>query len=150
MAQLDARKVALVQDSFARLAPTADAVAQEFYDRLFRAHPSLRRLFPTDMGAQREKLVSTLSFVVQGLGRLDAIVDAVAALGVRHVGYRAETAHYDAVGAALLETLEARLGAHWTPETAAAWREAYALLSQTMIDAAATAGADRAAEPAAS
>ncbi len=42
-------------------------------------------------------------------------------------------ADYEPVGAALLWTLERGLGAQWTPELAAAWGAAYAVLSEFMI-----------------
>ncbi len=61
---------------------------------------------------------------------------AVQDLGRRHAGYGVEEAHYDSVGGALLWTLEKGLGAAWTEEAAEAWSAAYALLANTMIDAA--------------
>jgi hemoglobin-like flavoprotein len=42
--------------------------------------------------------------------------------------------HYGPVGVALLWTLERGLGAEWTSDLAAAWTDAYALLSEYMID----------------
>ncbi|MEM1267440.1 MAG: globin family protein [Pseudomonadota bacterium] len=129
-------EVAAIQGSFARLVPKADDLAREFYDRLFRDNPSVRSLFPSDMTSQREKLVSTLAFVVRGLGDISQIEDAVKSLGVRHRGYKAVPDHYMAVGAALLATLEARLGSLWTPELAQAWKKAYGVVAKTMIDAA--------------
>lgn len=134
---LEAQKVRLIQESFARVAPIADDFAADFYARLFKAHPAVRALFPTEMTPQREKLVATLAFVVKGLGRLDSILAAVKDLGVRHLDYKAERAHYQAVGAALIGALQAKLGPHWTPEFEAAWQEAYSLLARTMLDAAA-------------
>ncbi len=46
-------QTALVQTSFGRLAPQADAVASAFYARLFQIDPTLRALFPADLGPQR-------------------------------------------------------------------------------------------------
>jgi hypothetical protein len=50
--------------------------------------PAVRRLFrKTDMAAQRKNLMQTLTVVVKGIDRLDALVPAVQALGRRHAGY---------------------------------------------------------------
>lgn len=133
---LTSAQVAVVQDSFTRIAPKADALAAEFYRRLFAAAPAVRALFPDDMTGQREKLVSTLAFVVRGLSDFSAIEKTVRELGVRHRGYKAEPQHYEVVGAALLATLQSNLGERWTPELREAWTAAFKALADTMIDAA--------------
>ena len=138
---LSARDIAAVQDSFARVAPQADALARDFYVRLFAANPEVRSLFPADMAPQRDKLVATLAYVVRGLHDFASIEKAVRDLGVRHRGYRAVPAHYKAVGIALLDSLGAVLGPRWTPELADAWKTVYKSLASTMIDAAAARGA---------
>lgn len=134
---LSSSQVALVQDSFARIAPVADSVAGEFYDRLFRAHPDVRRLFPKDMTGQREKLISTLAVVVRGLGDFAGVEKLARELGARHRAYKAEPAHYKAVGEALIEALAARLGPRWSRELREAWIAAYTALSNAMLDGAA-------------
>jgi nitric oxide dioxygenase len=73
---------------------------------------------------------------VGGLDKLDTIVPAVQALGVRHAGYGVTSAHYDTVATALLWTLGQGLGDGFTPEIEAAWVVAYAVLATTMQAAA--------------
>jgi nitric oxide dioxygenase len=41
------KQVALVQDSFAKVALISEAAAVMFYDRLFDIAPQMRRCFPT-------------------------------------------------------------------------------------------------------
>ena len=128
---------ALVQESWRKLAPAADAAARLFYDRLFTTDPTTRPLFGgADLTEQRRKLVQTLTVVVQGLDRLDALVPAVADLGRRHARYGVSESHYGTVGAALLWTLEQKLGAGWTPEVKAACQGAYTVLADVMRGAA--------------
>ncbi len=126
-------QVTLVQQSFAKVAPISETAAVLFYDRLFEIAPSVVPMFPTDMKEQRKKLMATLAVVVNGLGNLDSVLPAASALAKRHVGYGARPEHYPIVGAALLWTLEKGLGDGWTPEVAAAWTEAYGILSGYMI-----------------
>jgi hemoglobin-like flavoprotein len=65
---------------------------------------------------------------------------AVEDLGCRHVSYGVRDGDYDAVGAALLWTLEQGLGEEtFTPEVREAWTSTYALLAGVMKDAAPTA-----------
>ena len=126
-------QVKLVQDSFAKVAPVADQVGRQFYDRLFSVAPQVRPLFPDDMTEQRRKLMAMLAVVVNGLSNLPAVLPAASMLAKRHVAYGAEPAHYPVVGGALLWTLEHGLGADWTPELAAAGTAAYTTLSGFMI-----------------
>ena len=53
------KQVALVQDSFAKVAPTAEAAAVLFYDRLFDIAPQMRAMFPEDMIEQRRAIAES-------------------------------------------------------------------------------------------
>ena len=131
----------LVRDSFALVAPVADAAAIRFYERLFEADPELPRLFAgTDMVNQRRMLMQTLAVVVKSFDDLDAILPAVRALGRRHAGYGVKDADYETVGAALLYTLDEMLGEAFGREVREAWCAAYGLLASEMRAAAVEAG----------
>jgi hypothetical protein len=128
---------ALVRDSFAKVAPIAQEAAAMFYARLFELDPALKPLFKGDMQEQGKKLMAMIGTAVANLNKLDTIVPAVQALGKRHAGYGVPPASYDTVAAALLWTLGQGLGDAFTPETEAAWTEAYTILATVMKDAAA-------------
>jgi len=95
------------------------------------------------MHASREELASRLAVELTAL--VDALPDLARfrtrteALGARHRRYGVEARHYRIFGAALQGALEEALEDRWTPETAEAWRLAFALTSQTMLDGAAAA-----------
>ena len=129
----DAQQIALVQQSFSKVAPISEAASVLFYDRLFEVAPSVRAMFPEDMTEQRKKLMGMLAAVVSGLSNLETILPAASALAKRHVAYGAKAEHYPVVGATLLWTLEKGLGEAWTPELATAWTDAYGVLSGYMI-----------------
>jgi hemoglobin-like flavoprotein len=131
------RQIALVQETFATITPIADDAAVLFYRRLFELDPRLQRMFRGDMADQRRKLMQMLTAAVKGLSRLDQLVPVVEDLGRRHAGYGVDDAHYDAVGAALLWTLEKGLGQAFTPEVREAWTTVYGVLASTMKTAAA-------------
>ena len=129
-------QTALVQESWAAVAPIADTAADLFYGRLFELDPNLKSLFPEDLSEQKKKLMQTLAVCVNGLTDLGEIVPAVQALGKRHADYKVEEQHYETVGAALLWTLEQGLGEKFTPDIRDAWVEVYTILSTTMKEAA--------------
>lgn len=132
-------QVTLVKESWEKVKPISDTAAELFYGRLFELDPSLQSLFKGDMKEQGEKLMKMITVAVQGLDKLDTIVPAVQALGVRHAGYGVEDSHYDTVGSALIWTLQSGLGDAFDKETETAWGEAYTVLATTMKDAAAAA-----------
>ena len=124
-------------ETWKQVAANGDAAAALFYRRLFETDPTTRELFrTTDMSAQRQKLLKTIGFAIMGLDHLELLKPTMGDLGRRHAGYGVTDAQYDSMGAALLWTLEQRLGRAWTPAAASAWIEAYGLLAALMRDAA--------------
>ncbi|MBS0539663.1 MAG: hemin receptor [Proteobacteria bacterium] len=126
------QQIELVQTSFKKVVPIAGTAAGLFYDRLFEIAPEVRPMFPADLSQQKAKLMSMLGTAVTNLHKLETILPAVQELGKRHKGYGVSDAHYAPVGDALLWTLERGLGTDFTPDTKAAWTEAYAALSKVM------------------
>jgi hemoglobin-like flavoprotein len=125
-----------VRNSFGAAKPMTDKLASLFYGRLFELDPSLRPLFTGDMSEQGRKLMHMIGVAVNNLDRLDAIVPAVEALGIRHAQYGVTEHDYDTVGRALLWTLEQGLGAGFSTEVRNSWAAAYGLLAGVMKSAA--------------
>jgi hemoglobin-like flavoprotein len=107
--------IAIVQESFQKVATIADQAAAMFYQNLFILDPRLRGLFPSDTQAQGPKLMHMIGLAVHGLQNPDTLFPAVQELWRRHVAYGVEEAHYEAVGKALMLTLEQGLGVDFTP-----------------------------------
>lgn len=138
-AEMSPDQIALVQDSFRKVVPTAATVADLFYDRLFEIAPDVRPLFPDDLKEQKKKLVAMLATAVTNLHQIETIAPAVADLGKRHAAYGVKLEHYEPVGAAHLWPLEQGLGPAFTPSVKDAWTSAYLLLAGVMQDATAAA-----------
>ncbi len=133
------KQIALVQQSFAQVAPIADQAAALFYQRLFELDPHLSPLFKGDRVQQGRKLMQMIGAAVNGLADLPKLEPVVQQLGRRHAGYGVQPAQYDTVGAALLWTLAQGLGPAFTAEQRSAWTAVYGLLARTMKEAAAAA-----------
>ena len=133
-----------IRRSWQLVEPIGETAADLFYKRLFELAPAYRQLFPDDLAPQKRKLLAMLKFIVRAMDWSDDAwrdtVDVdedlflvVLALGRRHVDlYHVPDASYDAVGAALLWTLDYGLGEAFTTETRDAWARVYGLLAQTM------------------
>jgi NAD(P)H-flavin reductase len=132
--------ISAMRANFAKAAATGDEAPLYFYSHLFLSHPETRQLFPVSMAHQRDRLFSALGDVVARVDDLDALVPILQQLGRDHRKFGTLAAHYPAVGASLLATLE-HFDDQWSPELAKHWTEAYTLVAEVMI-----AAADEAAE----
>ena len=136
---MEQKTVDLVQSSFKKVLPIADTAVEIFYEKLFTIDPSLKALFPKNeelMSMQRNKLRDMLAGAVNGLSNLDALIPILQGLGRKHIDYKVEKAHYDMVGLALLQALEAGLDDDFTPEVKDAWAEVYGVMASVMTEAA--------------
>ncbi len=125
-------QIEIVKENFNRIAPLADEVATEFYQRLFQLDASLRPLFKEDLTEQKKKLMMMLKFAVGTLDRMDVFEPSLEELGRKHAAYGVLETHYETVGDALISTLRAMLGAGLTEQLEAAWIAAYTLIAGTM------------------
>jgi hemoglobin-like flavoprotein len=122
----------LVRTSFAKLVPSADAVADTFYRKLFALDPDLRKLFKSDLAQQGRKLISMIGSVIANLDGLESIAATLRELGRRHAAYGVEPSDYDTVACALIATLEQALGADFTSALRGAWATCYQVLACEM------------------
>ena len=129
--------------NFGKAAATGDEAPLYFYSHLFLSHPETRQMFPVSMAHQRDRLFAALGDVMARVDDLDALVPILQQLGRDHRKFGTLAAHYPAVGASLLATLE-HFDDEWTPELAKSWSEAYDVVASVMIQAA----DDAAEEPA--
>lgn len=126
------RQIRLVQRTFELLVPIADTAVTFFYGRLFELDPSLRRLFPTDMTRQRQKLLDTLATAVRGMETPDEFFPTLQALGQRHTGYGVQPTHYETMNEALIWMLTQGLGENFSEEMKTAWLALYETLVSVM------------------
>jgi hemoglobin-like flavoprotein len=128
--------IALVQESFQKVATIANQAAEMFYQHLFALDPQLKSLFRADMPAQGRKLMQMIGIAVNGLKTPETLIPTVEELGRRHADYGVKARDYETVGQALMLTLEQGLGADFTPPVQEAWSATFALLSGVMKKAA--------------
>jgi NAD(P)H-flavin reductase/hemoglobin-like flavoprotein len=134
-----------LKDNFARVAQHGDGVALFFYSDLFVRNPQLREMFPVGMGRQRDRLLAALGRIVSSVDDLPAVVPFIQQLGRDHRKYGVTPEHFSVLGVSLVATLRYFSGPDWDPELAEAWTQAYRLVAETMMAAAAE---DASAQPA--
>src|SRR6476619_1946205 len=102
----ESRLAEIIRSSFELVAPQAEALGRHFYATLFGAAPATRDLFPVNMEVQRSRLLRALVHVVQMVDQPNELVPFLEQLGRDHRRFGVLANHYDAVGAALLSSVE--------------------------------------------
>lgn len=128
--------VRIIRESFERVAPEAEPLAQYFYSVLFSIAPGTRDLFPVNMQVQRSRLLRALIHIVQMIDRPHELTPFLQQLGRDHRKFDVVAVHYEAVGTALLAALKKFSGEHWTEEVERSWADAFAIVAGAMQDGA--------------
>lgn len=133
--ELTRRQTALIKESFVFV--SADGrIASLFYARLFHDNPHLKDLFEPDLGPLKIKFAETLSIVVDHAAKLDEIGGEIEELGRKHVEFLVKDSDYSPTGEALIWALQLVHGDDWTYELETAWRKAYRLIVDRMLEGA--------------
>jgi nitric oxide dioxygenase len=126
-------QITLVERTLTELTGELDALAADFYRRLFAADPAVPALFSTEPAEQRAKFVAELDQVIRCIRDHPRFLSRAEHLGAEHEGYGVRPRHYRTAGVALLDALAAALGDRWTVEVAEAWARAYDLTTAAML-----------------
>jgi hemoglobin-like flavoprotein len=98
---------------------------RRFYERLFDRAPAVRALFPHELVGQERKLAETVLVLVGNLSDTRSLTPILRELGERHRRYGAQPAHYQVVGAVLLDVLAEVNGAAFDARARQAWLALY-------------------------
>jgi NAD(P)H-flavin reductase/hemoglobin-like flavoprotein len=126
----------LLRESWTLVEERRDHVAGYFHARIFLVHPQLRELFPVHLDVRRPGLLDAIVNAIQALDDPERFREHLHALGRDHRKFRVSRAHYDAIGAALLESLRAFAGERWSAEYDRVWSDAYREMATKMIEGA--------------
>jgi nitric oxide dioxygenase len=127
-----------LRESFRRVVPRSDALAQTFYDKLFERYPRVLPLFDgVRFDEQRKKLVRALALIVRHIEEPEFLGAYLQGLGAIHRAYGVKAEHYPLVGECLLAALAETSGKSWSAADEAAWTAAFGFIADTMLAGAA-------------
>jgi len=129
-------QIDIIRKSFDAMWSMRGDIADLCYSRLFELAPDARDLFPSDMERQRVKLMDMIAALVGPLDQPALFHSIVTHSGRQHARFGVRPSHYDAMGEALMWSLERKFGASFTPELRASWRALYATVQVEMRRAA--------------
>jgi hemoglobin-like flavoprotein len=130
---ISAEQIALVQESLRQVLPDADASGVMLYERIFALTPDTRGLFPSDIRPHASRLAAAVKAAVDGLDDFEVMAPFFVGLGGRHLRYGVCPRHFDAVGEAVLSTLEEKMGDSFTPQVGDAWAAAWGVIAAAIM-----------------
>ena len=131
--QIDVGSAARLRESFDALHSQLDRFADLFFDDLFTADPSLRRLFKTDLPSLKRKLLEMLQWIAHHLEDRPGLQTSLRALGARHVQYQVLPQHYPVFVNALVGAMGQVAGDAWNEQYRADWRTALERIAEIML-----------------
>ncbi len=130
---LSEQELRMVQASFDRLRDEFDTRSMYFYDALFARAPHLKEMFRDDLAGQGMKFMSTLDVILRKLDDEEELASRYQGLGDSHSAIGVHAADFAPMEEALIDTMRNALQDDFTPDLEAAWRKAYAVVSENMI-----------------
>ena len=110
-----------IRESYAKIEPAIDLVAQVFFRKLFALDSSLRTKFSGPIEIQARKFAAAMKLTMITLSQDEELTPTLKLLGARHRQLGIRTRHYRMMAKALIWTLEQSLEKGFTRETRTAW-----------------------------
>jgi hemoglobin-like flavoprotein len=126
--------VPLLRSSFELVTTRQPDLTHLFYDELFTRYPQAKPLFNENNRAKQEKMLTdALVAVLDHLEDAPWLVNTLAGLGQKHVGYGVTAEMYSWVGESLLATIAKVAASDWSKELEEAWTAAYGAIVSMML-----------------
>ncbi|GAB4014970.1 MAG: hypothetical protein Fur0010_13570 [Bdellovibrio sp.] len=130
--------IELLRQSFEKVVPISEQVADQFYTFLWGDYPAAKALFKgVDMKTQKKALIKSLVYIVDHLDNPEKLSEYLRQMGKRHVDYGTKEEHYELVGNTLIKTFAHFFGNDWTEELNDEWIKAYGAITTWMLEGAA-------------
>lgn len=133
---LSTKTIEIVKSTIPLLENAGPDVTDYFYKRMFEHNPELKDIFNLAnqaSGRQQFALFSAVASYAKNIDNLGALGDLVERVAHKHTSFHIQPDQYQIVGHHLIETLREVAPDDFTDEVAAAWIEAYGLLSKVLI-----------------
>jgi len=128
--------IGLIKTSHAQATAAPRQLADRFYEHLFAAAPSLRRLFPDDLTLLEGHFEAALALVVRNLDEMNVLRESLRDLGAQHVHWGARPEDYVTAREALIAAVGG-LVPSWDATLERHWRSAVTDIIVPMLEGAA-------------
>ena len=104
------------------------------FEILFSKYPHIENLFADMQEDQYMKLAEILSAYAINIEKIEKLRPALLVIAQKHVDLNIDPVHYPMIGMVLMQAMEETLGKEASIEFMDAWREAYQVIGNILID----------------
>lgn len=123
---------ALIRESATVIEHNAERASELFYTTLFTLAPTIRPLFPEDMGGQKKKFISMVVLFADYADQLGALLPLIVELGNQHKSIGAKEQDYHLVLTALQATFQSIFPPERADDMIASWTAYYRVIAAVM------------------
>jgi len=109
-------------------------ITQAMYKILFSKYPNVQILFANAPKNQYMRLAEILSAYAVNIEKIDRLKPALLVIAKKHVEVGIKPVHYPMIGMVLMQAIEETLQAKATIEFMDAWREAFQVIANILIE----------------
>ena len=134
---LSQQTIETVQSTIPLLAEHGHTITENFYEKLFKAHPELKNIFNMNNqqnGNQSRALADAVFAYANNITNLEALIPAVQKIAHKHTSLGVKPEHYPIVGKYLLEAIQDVLDLPKDHPALVAWAEAYGQLADVFTN----------------
>ena len=134
---LSQQTIETVESTIPLLAEHGQTITENFYKKLFEAHPELKNVFNLNNqqdGNQSRALADAIFAYANNLTNLEALIPAVQRIAHKHVSLGIHPDQYPIVGKYLLAAIQDVLGLPDDHPALTAWAEAYGHLADIFVN----------------
>lgn len=125
-------EISALETTFAVVSTRGKKFARRFFSRLFGQYPLARNIFPKDMTAEHQGLLSAMGLLVRSVRALPVIEPVFKEFGQRHEAAGLTPEQSEVICGLFLDTIAETVGTAWTPAASAAWKAISAWAKETM------------------
>lgn len=127
-------QIETVKDSYFRIYPVREKIAQSYFAELFRIAPSVRSRLPDNINDQSRKLADIVGYLIMNLQDMPTLEMIVARMAQKHLDYGVRPEHFAPIGAAFLNALAQNMPSELSRDESDAWMAAFGMITDMMTD----------------
>jgi len=131
---LSPQSISIIKSTAELVTSNDTEISKRMYEILFLKYPHTKDLFKNSSEAQYMKLAEILSLYAVNIDKIERLKPALEVIANVHISSGVKPSHYTMIGMVLMEAMEEVLGDKATLEFMDAWREAYQVIGNILIN----------------
>lgn len=134
LSTLSPQSISIIKSTAELVTANDSKITKRMFEILFSKYPHIENLFADMQEDQYMKLAEILSAYAINIEKIEKLRPALLVIAQKHVDLNIDPVHYPMIGMVLMQAMEETLGKEASIEFMDAWREAYQVIGNILID----------------